>query len=101
MSNQKSESQNHLLDAVEQKDVVEFLNERAKNHNCPVCLSNKWTLIMESDMAAGVPMFRKDGGLAVPPPNIPAVAAGCDVCGFLRLHALGVIAQWKKKKTNA
>ena len=81
-----------------QDDFKQFLNEKLKNHACPCCLANKWSLLTAPNMTFGLIAVQKDGGFSLPPPNIPVMGVACNNCGYIRQHAMGLVAQWKAAK---
>lgn len=87
------------INAVAPKDVQDFLEEKGRIFACPVCSENKWTLIDDGQHLAGILATPKNGGFPLPPPNLPVAVVACLNCAYVRLHALGIIAEWKNKKT--
>ncbi|CAG9172462.1 hypothetical protein CURE108131_23065 [Cupriavidus respiraculi] len=79
------------------EQILSFLESVGKNHVCPYCTSEKWTLIRDEDLVLAVLGLKKDGTFPAPPTNVPVALVGCDVCGYLRHHALGVIKRWIDK----
>lgn len=78
-------------------EILHFLEAHVKNPQCPVCWSNEWTLINDPDLVLGIVSMHKDGTFPMPPRTVPVAAVGCDVCGYVRHHALGVIHTWLQK----
>lgn len=86
------------LAKVTEDDFKQFLVEKVKNHICPCCQTNSWSILSSPDMNLSILALSKDGAFSIPPPSIPIMGVGCNTCGYIRQHAKGMIAQWKAKK---
>jgi hypothetical protein len=82
------------------EDIQAFFAEKVKVHTCPTCLTNKWQIVGGKDHLMSLMALEKGGGFAIPPPSVPIAAIACNNCGYIRSHALGVLAQWKDEKTK-
>lgn len=82
-------------------DFKEFLNEKVINHPCPCCTSNVWSILGSPEYFMGMVGFQKDGGFSLPPPHIPVYGVACNVCGYVRVHSIGVVVAWKSAKVVA
>ena len=78
---------------VDSNDVLEFIENA-----CPSCGSREWTIIGNEEHTASIIMFPGTGGWGFPLPRMPVAPIVCKNCGFLRLHSLKVIEEWKKSK---
>lgn len=75
-------------------DIAKFLETKAKVHQCPVCLSGSWAIVNDPNHNLGLMALPKDGSFRMPPASIPVAAVACETCGYLRLHAMGLIANF-------
>ena len=100
MSEEKSQSAAGKLNFsdITDDDFKLFLKERVKNHACPTCSTNNWGILAAPNLNFGLIGIAKSGAFSLPPPNIPIMAVACNNCGYMRQHALGIIAQWKAAK---
>lgn len=87
-----------LIASITVTDFKAFLAEKVKVHNCPCCLANEWAIMHGEDYTLGIMALQKNGAFSVPPPNIPVTGAACNSCGYIRMHALAVVAEWKSKR---
>ena len=69
---------------IDQATFSEALNSKKASAACVSCGSNNWALLPQ---AALIPQWIN----VLPAPGIPVSAAICNNCGFIRLHALGVL----------
>lgn len=49
---------------------------------------------------ASIVELGKDNNFALPPPMLPVVALECQPCGFVRMHSLFHVANWKLSKAT-
>lgn len=71
-----------------QKKIVEVLNKKKANANCEICNSNNWAI---ADQAVTLLVSKLEGGISLPPPNIPCAVVVCNNCGNVRLFALNAL----------
>ena len=81
-----------------QQKVLEALNKKKINANCEVCGQNNWSV---GDQAVTLLVSNLEGGISLPPPNIPSAALVCNNCGNVRLFALGVLDILEQKEGGA
>lgn len=90
-----------LLASITEEDFKAFLSEKVKVHACPCCQTNAWGILGSNEFGLGIIAFQKNAGFTVPPPHVPVFGVSCNTCGYIRLHATGMIAQWKAAKAVA
>ena len=78
-----------------QQKILDAFQEKRINANCEVCGHNDWSVLEE---AVTLLVSRLEGGISLPPPNIPAAALVCNNCGNVRLFALSVLGLLKKEQ---
>lgn len=83
---------------ITEDDCKAFLMEKVKNHYCPCCSTNAWSILSSPNNNFGLLALSKDGGFSIPPPHLPILGLACNSCGYIRQHALGLVAQWKAAK---
>ena len=66
---------------IEQAEILAALERKNATGICTSCSSNNWTMVSE---AALLMQWTK----VLPAPGIPLLAAICNNCGYMRLHAL-------------
>lgn len=78
-------------------DVVGFLMEKVKVHNCPCCAENTWQIFSGPNVIYGQIGLQKTGQMTEYPYVIPSVGSLCKICGFIRSHNAIVVLEWKKE----
>jgi hypothetical protein len=78
-----------------QQKVLQALNKKKINANCEVCAQNNWSV---ADQAVTLLVSNLEGGISLPPPNIPSAALVCNNCGNVRLFALSVLGLLENKE---
>ncbi len=73
------------LTAAEKATVSAWLNTKGKNHNCPVCATNVWSI--GDHLLFGMPFY--GGGLRVGGAAYPQVFLVCTNCAYTR-HFMAV-----------
>ena len=81
-----------------QQKVIEAINKKKINANCEVCSQNNWSV---ADQAVTLLVSNLEGGISLPPPNIPTAALVCNNCGNVRLFSLAVLGLLEKKEGGA
>ena len=79
-----------------EQEIIEFFNKQTKQHNCPVCLQNNWSILLHPDAEFGLAGVRRDSLPDSFPLNIPTIAVACNSCGYLRLHAKAIVVEKMK-----
>lgn len=78
------------------EDISAFIKQQVKNHACPCCTINDWSVIGDDEHFLVLVGMRKNGNFPLPPPTIPAFAIDCKNCGYIRTHSLARVVSWKK-----
>jgi len=79
---------------VNQARFTEALNSKKASASCISCGSNNWALMPQAAILS-------QWVNVMPAPGIPVCAAICNNCGFLRLHALGVLGLLPQEATSS
>lgn len=90
---------NGKLDHDQRRKFIEWINEKAVNHNCPVCNHNNWT----TGPQLVTPMTHADSGIMIGGASLPMALLLCNNCAFVRHFAaipIGLIATEQKTRTN-
>jgi hypothetical protein len=98
MADENNVNSLETISAISFEDIAEFIKERVRNHLCPCCSTNDWTVVGDADHLLGIVGAPKTGGFEIPPPIIPVVGLECKNCGYVRVHTLARIALWKQEK---
>lgn len=70
------------LSQAEQQRVQSWLNTRGRQHSCPVCGANNWSI---GDVVSA-PIYT-NGGVQLGGPSVPMVQLVCSNCVYVRLFA--------------
>ena len=73
-------SNDGVLTRAEQEKISAHLNEKGKNHNCPVCGENNWTI--GEHLLNG--MVHTPGSMRIGGPTYPMAFVVCRNCSYLR-----------------
>ena len=89
-----------MINFEEQKvKIVEELNKRIQNLQCPVCHSKE---MMLSDGFYYHPINKEvSGNLVIGGPSIPTVAVICKNCGYFMEFAVGILGLLPKKEEKS
>jgi predicted nucleic-acid-binding Zn-ribbon protein len=82
-----------FTDDLKQK-IIDRLEERNARLACPRCGNNNFVIL---DGYVNQPMSNKLGSIVLGGPTIPTAVIACSRCGFLSLHALGVLGLFPEK----
>jgi hypothetical protein len=82
------------LREVDRDSIIKALKRVGANAPCPRCGNTKFELLGEYDY-----MLANQGSNGSPPPGnhqapslmVPSVLVGCEQCGYLSAHGLGVL----------
>ena len=74
------------LSKADQDKIVSHLNEKGKNHTCPVCLKNNWGI--GDRLLNGMPIS-PDAALHIGGPSYPMAFVVCNNCSYVR-HFMAV-----------
>jgi hypothetical protein len=80
-----------MLTPDQQQQLVKFLNERRKNHLCPRCGENNWSVNGQIRLSV---QDIGDATIVIGGPTMPLAAFSCRVCAhteFVNLIIAGVI----------
>lgn len=79
-----------MISQKEKQIVIDRLNERLKDHgvHCPMC-GNQHFIV--ADGYFNTPMQDQSRGVVLGGPVIPSIPIICNRCGFVSMHALGVL----------
>ncbi|WP_208280134.1 hypothetical protein [Massilia oculi] len=95
---EESKDNPNPMNGITGEDIRDFVVEKVTIHTCPACAQNNWSVIGDEDHTISLMALHKTSGFAIPPPSIPVAAIACNNCGYIRCHALGLIATWKAQK---
>jgi hypothetical protein len=85
------------LSDAEKQDVIDVLNQRIKNLQCPMC-QNKGFIIADGYFIHTIQTDLSQ--LQLGGTHIPTVAIICKHCGFVSFHALGVLGLMPPSQTE-
>lgn len=71
---------NGKLTADEKKKIVEWLDDKGRDHSCPVCKQNSWTVA--DHVMSGV--VHTGGGITFGGASYPTVMIVCNNCAYTR-----------------
>lgn len=79
-----------MINQEEKQKLVEKLNERFRNGglSCPMCHHRQFTV---ADGYTNNILQDNFNGLVIGGPSIPAIPIICTNCGFISMHAIGVL----------
>jgi hypothetical protein len=77
-----------LLSEEQKQEIIDRLTERGVPKQCPMCATNKWVL---GDGYVTQPLQGNLKGYNIGGAAIPAIPVICTNCGFISMHALGVL----------
>jgi hypothetical protein len=89
-----------FLGSITFDEAAEFIAERVKNHVCPSCHTDEWSLVGDEEHLLVMVGVKKGEDFSLPPPGIPVFAINCKFCGHIKFHALAVISKWKMDRKN-
>ena len=88
-----------MMTTLTREEILEFFEEKHASGSCQSCGQNTWSVVGFEDKLPSIIMVRSDGAMEIPPQSIPAAVLVCTNCGYMRMHALGVIQHWKASKS--
>jgi hypothetical protein len=74
--------QNGKLTAEDKMKAIEWLNSKAKFHNCPSCGANNWTV--GDDLLNLLPYT--GGSMLIGGPTYPVAFLVCNTCAYVRQY---------------
>jgi len=96
--------------ALSGQDVIDFLNERLKDADCPRCGTNSWSVggtegagdsVVLDSTVAGTRRSVLYNKSAAPPSALPVVFLGCNHCGHVEFHLQEPILAWMANRKKA
>ncbi|MDO5534107.1 MAG: hypothetical protein Q4F65_05600 [Propionibacteriaceae bacterium] len=70
------------------QEILTALEDRGVRGDCPRCGNAQWSL---QGHLTTLPLFHPSGTIVLPAPAVPACMVLCVRCGYVSLHALGVL----------
>jgi hypothetical protein len=89
---------NPLAEPITADEFLAFLKEREVQEACPRCNKYDWTTDLADNPKVKLPVGTWSGPARGPGWHVPALRLVCDNCGFIALHALGIVIQWREQK---
>ena len=78
------------------QDVAAFFAAAGASPLCPICRTDKWSLIAPD--ANGLVQLPLAKNRNLTGKAIPAIFLSCNHCGFLRPHSSSVVVDWKRRQ---
>ena len=76
-------------------EIIAKLQEKGANLPCPRCGQTSFTLL--DSYLNLIVQNELSGGLVIGGPTVPSAVTACNNCGYLSVHALGVLGLLEKK----
>lgn len=82
------ENINHLLSKTDKDRLVSIISAKIPNAVCPMCQHNSFVL---ADGYFNIPISNSMNDVVLGGTTIPSIGVICTNCGFISLHALGIL----------
>lgn len=80
-----------LTNSEKREGFLKFLQDKGTTPLCPSCMKNDWNVPGDEALTLNVPIAQSNGGMTIPQPAVPVRIMICANCGFLRMHAVGIV----------
>ena len=84
--------------AVTPEEVSDFMGKTVKTEKCPYCETDSWWIFSPApERHAYSAIQLQEGPQTIGGQHIPVVVLSCATCGFVRMHSMLPIVDWKKR----